>query len=118
MLRRRAQCLSEYHAAQNSVESARVKLSAAQTTPGKEGKIPALEQLLGSAEQQADSKRVELAQMSAATRQEFQRSQQEKAHALSSIVRAFIRLQLDHSTRVTSVWQNVLESIKDEPAAS
>ena len=114
MLRRRASCLSEYHQLMSAVDGARAKLITAQGTPGKEGRIPALEQAVGNAESAANAKQHELAQMTAATRMEFQRSQQEKNAALSQIVRTFIRLQLDHSNKVSQVWQSVLNVALDE----
>lgn len=114
MLRRRAACLSEYHQLLSAVDGARAKLITAQGTPGKEGRIPALEQAVGNAESAANAKQHELAQMTAATRLEFQRSQQEKNAALSQIVRTFIRLQLDHSNKVSQVWQSVLNVALDE----
>ena len=114
MLRRRASCLSEYHQLLSAVDGARAKLITAQGTPGKEGRITELEQAVGNAESAANAKQHELAQMTAATRLEFQRSQQEKNAALSQIVRTFIRLQLDHSNKVSQVWQSVLNVALDE----
>lgn len=112
MLRRRADCVGAYHACCDAVDAARRKLESAQTTPGKEGKIPAYEATLQSAEQTAESKRVELAQLTGAVRSEFARSQLEKSAALKLIVRGFIALQLEHSKRVTKVWQEVMESMQ------
>lgn len=112
MLRRRQECLAEYHSCCDAVDAARRKLESAQSTPGKEGKIPAYEASLHTAEQDSESKRVELSQMTAAVRSEFTRSQLEKSAAMKQVVSNFIQLQLEHSQRVTKVWQEVMESIQ------
>lgn len=109
MLKRRTTCLQEFHHLLDDLEHARSKLVTAQGTPGKEGKLPALEAIVTNAESAAETKRFELAQMTVAVRSEFQRSQNEKSHALSQIVRTFIRLQLEHSLKVSNIWKDVLK---------
>lgn len=120
MLQGREKCMHEYHALLDTLDSARAKLITAQGTPGREGKLPALETCVAQAERDADAKRFELAQMSVAVRGEFQRAQAEKAAALSQIVKTFVKLQLEHSKKVTSTWQAVLAQVNAEttnPAA-
>lgn len=118
MLKSRATLLAEYHSSLDAVDAARAKLQSAQSTPGKEGKLPSLESVLTTCEQSAATKQFELAQITAATRAEFARSQQEKAAALAQIVRAFIRMQLEHSNKVTDTWKEVLAQVTEEDAAA
>lgn len=111
MLKRRATALQEYHSLLDQCEAARGKLAAAQAA-GKEGKLAALEAAVANADSVAEQKRSELASMTASVRSEFARSQAEKNAALAQIVRTFIRLQLEHSAKVSSVWQNVLQQVQ------
>lgn len=114
MLKQRAACLSDYHSAQSILDSARAKLLTAQSTAGKEGKIPALEAKVSAAEAEADSKKADLDRITAAVKAEFTRSQSEKAAAMKQIVSTFVRLQVDHSNKLMRVWNGVLQQVQND----
>jgi len=112
MLQRRSSLLSSYHSSLSVVDHALSKLSAARSTPGKEGKVAVLESSLALAEETAERKRQELEIMSDATRAEFQRAQMEKQSMLKQVVQNFLQLQIHQANQAENIWNNVLQQIQ------
>ncbi len=114
-MKSRADALTAYHNALNTLEARQQKLQSLTGVPGKNDKIPELQRGVAEAEQHAEQRLQELNTITAAARTEFGRFQQAKHMALMQMARNFVQIQLHASQQIAHVWGNILQEMDQSP---